>query len=291
MRRSVDPETARYLKRVRAVPALDREEELALARAFLERGDAAAGDRVIASNLRYVVLIALRYRRLGVAVDDLIAQGSVGLVAALRRFDVARGVRFGTYASYWIRAEMLGLALRQRSMVGGGRGALKGTYVFRMRREHGQLLAQLGDDPEVLRILGDRFHKSTEEIAEILQRVDRFDASLDASSDGGSKRPLVERLRDDTTAPPEEVIARSSRSSELARAVAQATSELNARERYIVEHRLLADEEAMLSLSEIGRSFGVSRERARQLEQAVRTKLRARLRPVAMRFDLAKVAA
>jgi RNA polymerase sigma-32 factor len=291
MRRSVDPETARYLKRVRAVPALDREEELALARAFLERGDAAAGDRVIASNLRHVVPIALRYRRLGVPVDDLIAQGSVGLVAALRRFDAGRGVRFGTYASYWIRAEMLGLALQQRSMVGGGRGALKGTYVFRMRREHGQLLAQLGDDPEVLRILGDRFHKSPEEIADILQRIDRFDASLDASSDGGSKCPLVERLRDDATAPPEEVIARSSRSSELAHAVAQATSELNVRERYIVEHRLLADDEAMLSLGEIGRRFGVSRERARQLEQAVRTKLRARLRPVAMRFDLAKVAA
>ncbi len=186
---------------------------------------------------------------------------------------------------------MLGLALQQRSMVGGGRGALKGTYVFRMRREHGQLLAQFGDDPEVLRILGERFHKSPEEIAEILQRIDRFDASLDASSDGGSKRPLVERLRDDATVPPEEVIARSSRSNELARAVAQATSELNARERYIVENRLLADDEAMLSLSEIGRSFGVSRERARQLEQAVRAKLRARLRPVAMRFDLAKVAA
>jgi RNA polymerase sigma-32 factor len=274
----VDSETRRYLNRLRIVPALSREDEVDLARAFLERGDLAAGERVIAANLRHVLPIALRYRRLGVALDELIAQGNLALCTALRRFDPARGVRFGTYASYWVRAEMLGLVLQQRSLVGGGRGPLRGRFVFKMRREHAELLARLGDDPEVLRILAERFGKRPEQVAELLQRIEQRDASLDASGPGDVERPLVDRIRSEGDDPETEAAAHQLATGDLARAIARATAELDPRERYIVEHRLIADEEARMPLSAIGRSFGVSRERARQIEQAVRAKLKARLR-------------
>jgi len=286
MARHVDAETRRYLARVRALPTLDREQELALSRAFLEHGDKAAGDRVLAANLRQVVMLALRYRTLGLGVDELVAQGSLGLVTALRRFDPARGLRFATYANHWVRAEMLGLALTQRSMVGGGRGALGGKYVFRMRREHGHLLTRLGDSPEVLEVLSERFGKAPSELAEILQRIDRSDASFEQAHAGEGARPFAELLRDDSTPQADDVVARRATQGELTQAVARATSDLSTRERYILEHRLLADDESRLPLSEIGRSFGVSRERARQLEQAVRTKLRTRLSPTVGRLDL-----
>lgn len=286
MARHVDPETSRYLARVHALPTLDREQELTLARAFLERGDTAAGDRVIAANLRQVVMLALRYRTLGVGLDELVAQGNLGLVTALRRFDPSRGLRFATYANHWVRAEMLGLALQQRSMVGGGRGPLRSKYVFRMRREHGHLLSRLGDAPEVLEILSDRFGKTPQELTDILDRIDRRDASFEQAGAGDGARPFADLLRDESTPEADDFVARRASHGELSDAVSRATSDLNTRERYILEHRLLADEESRLPLSEIGRSFGVSRERARQLEQAVRTKLRTRLSPTASRLDV-----
>ena len=102
---------SRYLARLQATPALGREEELELARAYRERGDRAAADKLVAANLRHVVALALRYRRLGVPVADLVAQGSVGLFMALERFEPERGLRLATYANHWVRAEMLMKAL------------------------------------------------------------------------------------------------------------------------------------------------------------------------------------
>lgn len=289
MARHDDPETSRYLARVNALPTLDRERELALSQAFLE-GDQAAGDRVIAANLRQVVMLALRYRAMGIGLDELIAQGNLGLVTALRRFDPSRGLRFATYANHWVRAEMLALALSQRSMVGGGRGPLGGKYVFRMRREHGHLSSRLGDSPEVLQILSERFGKAPHELSDILQRIDRRDASFEQPGAGDGARPFAELLRDDSTPEADDLVARRASQGELAQAIERATSDLSTRERYILEHRLLADEESRLPLSEIGKSFGVSRERARQLEQAVRSKLRTRLSATATRLDVSTAA-
>jgi RNA polymerase sigma-32 factor len=286
----IDPTTSRYLARVQAEPLLDREREVALARAFRDHGDQAAGDRVIAANLRQVVITALRYRSLGIALDELIAQGNLGLVTALRRFDPERGVRFATYANHWIRAEMLGLALQQRSMVGGGRGPLGSRYVFRMRRLHGALLTQLGDCPRVLDLLSERFGKTPSELHDILQRIDRRDASFEQPGGEDGARSLADTLRDDAATGADDFAARRAAQGTLEHAVARATADLSTRERYILEHRLLADEETRLPLSEIGRSFGVSRERARQLEQAVRTKLRTRLNDTVSQLGVASAA-
>jgi RNA polymerase sigma-32 factor len=281
--RHIDPSTARYLSLLCGLPTLTKEEELSLARRYREHGDGAARQRVINANLRHVVALALRYRTLGVPVGDLIAQGSLGLLQALDRFDPNRGLRVATYANHWIRAEMLAAAIKGRSMVGGGVGALGPKYALRMRREHGHLEARLGASPEVLALLGERYQKTPEQIAEILQRLELRDASLEASS--GPPATLGEQLG----APVEPVEERTERSRShgaIVAAVSDARVGLSARERYIIEHRLMADDEVRQSLKEIGRHFGVSRERARQLEAALKGKLRTRLKPIATRLEL-----
>ncbi|MET0385031.1 MAG: sigma-70 family RNA polymerase sigma factor [Polyangiales bacterium] len=271
----IDATTSAYISRVNALPALQREDELALAQAYLA-GDASAGHRVVAANLRHVVPIALRYRRYGVPVGELIAEGNLALLRALAGFEPSRGLRFATYANYWIRADVLALILRQRSMVGGGRGHLRPKYFFRLRREHARLSLQLGDATKVHQALSERWQLSPEELAEIFDRLEQPDASLEAPIARESRTSMAEVL----PAPErtqEDLLSRERTRAALEKAVRKAASELDARERFILEHRLLADPEAEYSLVRIGLRFGVSRERARQLETRVKEKLRNRL--------------
>ena len=285
-----DRETAQYLARVQQLPRLDREKELDLARAYLELGDLDAKRRVIEANLRHVVPMALRYRHLGVPLTDLIAQGNLGLLAALDRFEPARGLRLSTYATHWMRSEMLQYVLQQRVLVGGGRGALASKYAFRMRREHALLTAQLGDHPDVLEALAKRYAKRPEEVADMLQRMEQRDASIDAALDHEGQRSLSDLLSMAPDEPHDDALDRRKYHDELAHAVQGATATLNERERFMLQHRLTADSEARLSLSDIGKRFGVSRERARQIEEALKLKLRGRLLPVARRCELASAA-
>jgi len=276
----------RYLGQLRATAPLSREQELELARAYQQRGDREAAEKLIASNLRHVVPLALRYRHLGLPLADLIAQGNLGLFAALDRFEPERGLRLATYANHWVRAEMLQLALKHRNMVGGGRGALSSKYVFRLRREHALLLAKTGETDAANRELAHRYGKQPAQIEEILQRIDQHDASLDAGTSHDPDRSLSERLHEEPDVSCEESLDRKAYQAPLADAVADATARLNERERYIVENRLMADADTRHSLCSIGKRFGVSRERARQLEQAVKAKLRSRLSPLVAQLEL-----
>jgi RNA polymerase sigma-32 factor len=269
-----------YVSRVLAMPRLERERELMLARAY-HAGDRTAANELVTANLRHVVPHALRYRYLGLPLAELIAQGNLGLMRALQTFDPEHGVRFASYANPWIRAEMLGIALQSRSMVGGKRSALT-RNLFRIRREHGHLCARLGDEDGVCQLLADRYRKQPAEIAELIQRMELRDASLDAPVGGGDgQRSLLDRLAAELEEPRSAAEQRA-----IAQAVSAALSGLSERERYVVEHRLMADEEVRLSLSDIGHRFAVSRERARQIEQAVKSKLRSRLLTVARQLEL-----
>ncbi len=280
MAQTIEPEVRRYLASVQRVAPLARAEELALCRAFLEHGDRRAADRVITANLRHVVPHALRYRHMGVPFADLIAQGNLGLLLALRGFDPGRGLRFATYANHWVRSEMLAFALRTRRLVGGGRGALRSVYALRMRREHTTLCNRLGDDPGVHRILSEQYRKSPDEIASILHQNEQRDASLDAPAARGGRHTLLATLSLDEPGQDEALLSRRTRAA-LTTAVASAISALDARERFIVEARMMADDDTRLSLAEIGQRFGVSRERARQLESKAKAKLRSRLATLA----------
>jgi len=278
----IDRRTLSYMQHVNALPGLERSEELGLALMY-QSGNRRAGQRLITANLRHVIPTALRYRHCGVAVSELIAEGNMALLLALARFEPAREVRFATYASYWIRAQVLALVLRQRSMVGGGRGHLRPTFFFRLRREHARLLALLGDTERTHERLAARWKLSATELQEILHRLEHADTSFEAPGVGmggmrgpRSQKSLVEMWpASDRTQ--EEQLAHARTQTSLHALVHRAAAELDARERFILEHRLMAEPDMERSLVSIGQHFGVSRERARQLEVRVIEKLRAKL--------------
>lgn len=272
----IDAPTLAYMRRIHELPLLAREEELALARAW-QLGDQDAGRRLLTGNLRNVIPIALRYRRYGVPIGDLIAEGNAAMVRALARYEPERELRFATYANYWVRAEMLAHVLQHRSLVGGGRGQLRPKYFFRLRREYARLTVQLGE-AEAKRALAAQWKLSSEDLAGILDRLERPDASLDAPLRNASGN-LGESLTDGSESQDVQ-LERKRVSSQLSEAVKSASAELDARERFILEHRLLADPDVEYSLVHIGKVFGVSRERARQLEWRVKEKIKRHLTPL-----------
>jgi RNA polymerase sigma-32 factor len=272
-----DPTLTRYKALVSNLPALERDEELALARRFRDAGDPIARDRLARSQLRTVVSIALRYRRYGLELSELIAEGNVGLVHALSKFDPERGNRLVTYASHWIRAYILESVLKSWSIVGGGSGALRTKLFFKLRRERARVANLVGEGEEAERLLAQRLDIEPEKLRVLLQQLEIRDLRLDASAgDGDSTARVVDTLP--SLDRNQEELALRSEAAETARdAVGNALEALDERERFIVEQRFMADPEDQLSLAEIGRSLGFSRERARQLEARARRKLRARI--------------
>ncbi|MCB9599632.1 MAG: sigma-70 family RNA polymerase sigma factor [Sandaracinus sp.] len=274
-----DPELDRYIEKVRAIPTLSREDEHDLA-VLARAGDQRAADKLVEANLRYVVAVALQYRRYGIRLGDLIAEGSVGLVTAVSKFDPDRGTRFVTYAGYWIRAFVLEAVVRSTSMVGAGSGPLRSKLFFRLRRERARV-ANLEQDPyKRIEMMAERFGVSPEKMEQMLRRLEGRDVSLDAKVFDDSGIALVDTLEDDGVLQ-DEVVDRSHRQSALSSRLHDALLALDERERFIVEHRLLRDEEEEMTLAALGRQLGVSRERARQLEARAKQKLRAELHDVA----------
>lgn len=268
-----DPRLTEYIERVRAIPRLSREEEAEVATAARE-GDAEATRRLVEANLRYVVAVALQYRRYGIPIWELIEEGSVGLMLAVRKFEPARGNRFVTYAGYWIRAYVLDLVVKSTTMVGAGSGALRSKLFFRLRRERARAAAQEQDHERMLELLAERFSVAPARMQALLQQLDARDVSLDASVHPESGVSMLEMLRDDSDGQEHELLA-SERADILSEGMGQALAVLDRRERYIVEERIMSDDGA--SLAELGRRLGVSRERARQLEARAKRKLKQKL--------------
>jgi len=261
---------------VRNAPELERTAELELARRFKATGDMQARERLIRSHLRYVVAIALKYRRYRAPLSELIAEGNYGLLHALDKFEPERGNRFITYAAYWVRAYMLGAAIRSSSMVGSG-GALRSKLFFKLRRERIRARNLLGEGEAADAMLAERLNLPPETVERLLRQLEATDVALDRPVGGTSDVMLIDTLA--ATEPSQEELAVGHETGKHARlAVREALHKLDERERYIVEHRLMADPEDEISLAELGRRFGVSRERARQLEMRVKRKLRSRLR-------------
>ena len=267
----------RYIQQVRAIPKLSREDEHQLALRVGE-GDQDAADRLVEANLRYVIAIALQYRRYGVKLGDLIAEGSVGLVTAVRKFDPHRGTRFVTYAGYWIRAFVLEAVVRSSTMIGAGSGPFRSKLFFRLRRERARLSNLIADPEELIATLAAEFDTTSEKMTELLRRLDQREISLDAPAYHDSDATLVEMLPS-TEEPQDTIVARRRRQSGIQTRLAGAMSVLDDRERLIVEKRILSDDSA--SLASLGRELGVSRERARQLEARAKKKLAEELKDLA----------
>ena len=267
----------RYIQQVRAIPKLSREEEHELA-LLVGKGDQDAADRLVEANLRYVIAIALQYRRYGVTLGDLIAEGSVGLVTAVRKFDPHRGTRFVTYAGYWIRAFVLEAVVRSSTMIGAGSGPFRSKLFFRLRRERARLSNLIADPDELNEKLAAEFDTTPTKMSELLRRLDQREISIDAPAYNDSEATLVELLPG-SAEPQDQVVARRRRQSGIQTRLAGALSILDDRERLIVEKRILSDDSA--SLAALGRELGVSRERARQLEARAKKKLAEELKDLA----------
>lgn len=266
-----DPVVRAYAAQARSFPKLSREEETELAIAWRDRRCSVARDRLLGSQLRTVTAIARKLRSYAVPAADVIAEGNIGLLVALDKFDPSLGYRFGTYAAFWIRARMINHVLSSWSIVQTRSGVLRSKTFFRLRRERSQLMAQLGD-PDLVNIeLASRFGLSADALQSMLQRLDSGDVSLDFNvrEDGA---PMVESL-ESSNIDQEQELMRHQRQAKLTRVVKHALAGLDARERRIVRERLMASEGDSLSLAELGRRMGISRERARQLEHRARRKL------------------
>lgn len=289
MAREIDSSLSRYITLVHQYPKLTREEELVLAERWAKRADPLAADALIRSHLRYVVAIALKYRRYGVPLSELIAEGNFGLVHALKKFEAKRGNRFVTYAAYWIRAYVLGYVIRSWSLVGVGSGALRSKLFFKLRRERTRIMNLIGDEERADVILAEKFGVTPTQIGAMVRRLETRDVSLDGKVFDDSATTLMDTLVAADTDQEGSLSADENR-DEVKVAVRRAVQDLDARERFIVEKRMMADAEDELSLAEIGRRLGVSRERARQLEERAKKKLRHRIaeisREAGSRLDL-----
>ena len=267
----------RYIQQVRAIPKLSREDEHTLALRVLD-DDQEAADKLVEANLRYVIAIALQYRRYGLKLGDLIAEGSVGLVTAVRKFDPHRGTRFVTYAGYWIRAFVLEAVVRSSTMIGAGSGPFRSKLFFRLRRERARLSNRIADPDELIEKLASDFDTTPQRMTELLRRLDQREISLDAPAYHDSDATLVEMLPG-TEERQDVILERRRRLSGIRSRLEGALAVLDDRERLIVEKRILSDDSA--SLASLGRELGVSRERARQLEARAKKKLRDELQDLA----------
>jgi RNA polymerase sigma-32 factor len=275
MARQTDPSLTHYITAAHTYPELSREQEYALTNRWLRDRDEAAREELVRSHLRYVVSIAFKYHRYGLPLSELVAEGNFGLVHALQKFDTSRGTRFVTYASYWIRAYILNYVIRSWSMVGGS-GALRSKMFFKIRRERVRIANLVGDGEQADALLAQALDMPQAKVAAMVRSLEARDVSLDAPVYSESTTTLGDTLV--ANDPNQEDGLLLSEVDGYARvAVSEALTGLDPRERYIVEKRLMADSEDELSLADIGRELGVSRERARQLEARAKKKLKTRI--------------
>ncbi len=261
---------AQYLAEVDKIPVLSREDEHELA--VRAKTEPAAASALARANLRYVIAIALSYRRYGVRVGDLVSEGNVGLMIALRKFDPSRGTRFVTYAAHWIRAMILDHVIKNHSLVGLGSGPMRSKVFFRLRRERAKVAAATNDHEEASRMLAARFGTTPEKIELMSARLESRDVSMDVTTREDGTVTLLDSMASPLPSQ-EDQLAEREYSQRATVRVRSAIAELDPRERIIIELRMMADDPEELSLAELGRKLGVSRERARQLEARAKTKL------------------
>jgi len=257
-------------------PRLSRVEERELFRR-LRGGDAAAATRLVTSHLRFVFHIARRYRSHGHPLADLVQEGTVGLLEALKRFNPDRDVQLSTYAMWWIRAAIQDYVVRSRSLVKIGTTAAQKSLFFNLRRRMGELVDGDGFSEDLARGLAERFNTSVAEVINFARRIARPDLSLDATVAAEDGAPLISQIADDRPTPEDALLAATEGTLWRERLV-RALSALPPRELLIIRRRFLADKAP--SRAVLGAELGMSKERVRQLEVRALARLRAVLQPL-----------
>jgi RNA polymerase sigma-32 factor len=258
---------------LRRYPLLTLEEERRLAVEAYEKNSVEARQRLVTANLRLVVKIAMDYRRAYAQMLDLIQEGNAGLVQAVNRFNPYRGVKLSTYSAWWIRAYILKFLMDNKSLVRIGTTDAQRKLFFRLRAEAEKMyaLTQRFD----ARLLAEKIGVKESDVVEMNQRLSKGDLSLDAPVFDDSHGTRQVDLMEDEREGVDEKIAREEILEILREEAAAIEKELNERDLYIFRNRILADDP--ITLQDVGDKFGITRERARQLESRVLKKIRERL--------------
>ncbi|MGE0500881.1 MAG: RNA polymerase sigma factor RpoH [Rhizobiaceae bacterium] len=258
---------SRYLEEIRRFPMLQPQEEYMLAKRYLEHADTGAAHKLVTSHLRLVAKIAMGYRGYGLPIGEVISEGNVGLMQAVKKFEPERGFRLATYAMWWIKASIQEYILRSWSLVKMGTTANQKRLFFNLRKVKGKIQALDDGDlkPDQIREIATRLNVSEEEVVSMNRRLSG-DASLNApirAADGDGGGEWQDWLVDDHDSQEDMLIEQDELDSRR-RMLADSLAVLNDRERRIFEARRLAEEP--LTLEELSSEFDISRERVRQIE-------------------------
>ncbi|MFG1359903.1 RNA polymerase sigma factor RpoH [Xanthobacter pseudotagetidis] len=255
----------RYLEEIRRFPMLEPQEEYMLAKSWREHGDREAAHKLVTSHLRLVAKIAMGYRGYGLPISEVISEGNVGLMQAVKRFEPEKGFRLATYAMWWIRASIQEYILRSWSLVKMGTTAAQKKLFFNLRKAKSQISALEEGDlrPDQVKHIATKLGVTEQDVVDMNRRLSG-DASLNApireDSEGGEWQDwLVDERLDQ-----EEQLAESEELDNRRAALTGALSVLNDRERRIFEARRLSEDP--MTLEDLASEFGVSRERVRQIE-------------------------
>ncbi len=264
---------AAYIHETRKYDLLDRDREHDLAVAFVEDNDTRAARQLVEANLRLVVKIAYEYRRAHRNLLDLIQEGNIGLMQAVKKYDPYRGVKLSTYAAWWIRAYILKFILNNWRLVKIGTTQAQRKLFFNLRKEK-ERLEQLGFTPDT-KLLAANLDVREKDVLEMERRLAAPDASLDAPighDDGEGVRTRLDLIENPRGARPDVAVEQSEFNLLLREKLEEFAKTVEGREQTIFRERWLSDEP--LTLQEIGDRYGVSRERARQLEKRLMDRLR-----------------
>jgi RNA polymerase sigma-32 factor len=262
----------RYLQEIRRYPLLTREEEHELAVRYQRDHDIGAAYKLVVGNLRLVVMIAREYQRSFQALLDLIQEGNIGLMEAVKNFDPYRGVRFPSYAVWWIRAYVIRHVMNNWRLVKLGTTQAQRKLFFNLQKEKDRLEAQ-GFTPDA-KTLAKRLDVKEREVIEMDQRLAGRDLSVDAPFREGEEATLLDVLKSETTTA-EEQVAQAEFRALVGAKIREFGAGLTDKDRVIFDQRLLSDEPR--TLQEIGDRYGISRERVRQIESRLKRRLRTYL--------------
>ncbi len=262
----------KYLVEIRRFPLLSRQEELDVAKRWYDEKDPRAAYRLVVSNLRLVVKIAFEYRHAYSNLPDLIQEGNMGLMQAVRKFDPYRDVKLSSYASWWIRAYILKFIIDNWSLVKIGTTQAQRKLFFRLKREKGRLEA-MGIDPGP-KLLAGALDVRKEDVTEMDQRLEGGDLSLNAPLDPDVQQTYLEILPGEGAM--EDKIANTQFREILAQKIDKFAETLNDKEAFLLKNRLMS--ENPMTLQAVGSQLNVSRERARQIEKRLLDKMKGYLR-------------